>query len=294
MLKLIGTGTALVTPFKNNGSIDEKSLRNLVEWQIKNKVEFLVPCGSTGESAAMNRKERQKVIEIVVQQTAGRVPVVAGSGTNSTMDSIELTLDAKSAGADAVLLVGPYYNKPTQEGFYLHFMKIADKCSIPAVIYNVPGRTASNIIPETVLRLAEENKNFIAVKEASNNLEQIMQIVKHKPKNFSVLSGEDSLTLPIIASGGEGVIAVISNEVPLDFGNLTRAALKGDFNKARFLHYKLFDLMKANFFESNPIPVKSALSMMNLIEENLRLPLTRMTKKNKIKLRNILKKLNLI
>lgn len=294
MLKLTGTGTALVTPFKNNGSIDEKSLRNLVEWQIKNKVEFLVPCGSTGESAAMNRKERQKVIEIVVQQSAGRVPVVAGSGTNSTLDSIELTLDAKSAGADAVLLVGPYYNKPTQEGFYLHFMKIADKCNIPAVIYNVPGRTASNILPETVLRLAEENKNFIAVKEASNNLEQIMQIVKHKPKNFSVLSGEDSLTLPIIASGGEGVIAVISNEVPLDFGNLTRAALKGDFYKARLLHYKLFDLMKANFFESNPIPVKSALSMMNLIEENLRLPLTRMTKKNKIKLRNILKKLNLI
>ncbi|HMQ99649.1 MAG TPA: 4-hydroxy-tetrahydrodipicolinate synthase, partial [Ignavibacteria bacterium] len=217
MARLTGTGTALVTPFKANGTIDERSLREHVDWQIKSKVEFLVPCGSTGESATMTREERRRVIEIVVDQNAGRLPVVAGTGTNSTADSIELTKDAKEVGADAVLLVGPYYNKPTQEGFYQHFKKIAEECDIKAVLYNVPGRTASNMLPETTLRLAEEVENVIAIKEASNILEQIMQIIKHKPKDFSVLSGEDSLTLPIITAGGDGVIAVISNEVPKEY-----------------------------------------------------------------------------
>lgn len=294
MKKLTGTGTALVTPFRANGSIDEKSLREHVEWQIKSKVEFLVPCGSTGESATMNRDERRRVIEIVVDQNSGRLPVVAGTGTNSTSDSIELTKDAKEVGADAVLLVGPYYNKPTQEGFYQHFKKIVEECDIKAVLYNVPGRTSSNMLPETTLRLAEEVENVIAIKEASNILEQIMQIIKHKPKDFSVLSGEDSLTLPIITSGGDGVIAVISNEVPKEYAEMTRAALKGDLKKAQEIHYKLFDLMKANFFESNPIPVKTALAMMGKIEESLRLPLTKMSKLNKDKLRDVLKDLNLI
>lgn len=294
MNKLTGTGTALVTPFKANGTIDENSLREHVDWQIKSKIEFLVPCGSTGESATMTREERRRVIEIVVDQNAGRLPVVAGTGTNSTADSIELTKDAKEVGADAVLLVGPYYNKPTQEGFYQHFKKIVEECDIKAVLYNVPGRTASNMLPETTLRLAEEVENVIAIKEASNILEQIMQIIKHKPKDFSVLSGEDSLTLPIITAGGDGVIAVISNEVPKEYAEMTRAALKGDLKKAQEIHYKLFDLMKANFFESNPIPVKTALAMMGRIEESLRLPLTKMSKLNKDKLRDVLKDLKLV
>lgn len=294
MTKLTGTGTALVTPFKANGTIDEKSLREHVEWQIKSKVEFLVPCGSTGESATMTREERRRVIEIVVDQNSGRLPVVAGTGTNSTTDSIELTHDAKEVGADAVLLVGPYYNKPTQEGFYQHFKRIVEECDIKAVLYNVPGRTASNMLPETTLRLAEDVENIIAIKEASNILEQIMQIIKHKPKDFSVLSGEDSLTLPIITAGGDGVIAVISNEVPKEYAEMTRAALKGDLKKAQDIHYKLFDLMKANFFESNPIPVKTALSMMGKIEESLRLPLTKMSKANKDKLKDVLKDLKLV
>lgn len=294
MKKLHGTGTALVTPFKKNGTIDEQSIRRLVDWQIKNKVEFLVPCGSTGESATMTRDERRRVIQIVFEQAAGRVPVIAGTGTNSTNDSIELTFDAKEIGIDTVLLVGPYYNKPTQEGFFQHFRKIAEECNIKAVLYNVPGRTASNMLAETTLRLAEEVENVIAVKEASNNLEQIMQIIKHAPVNFSVLSGEDSLTLPIITSGGDGVISVISNEVPKDFSDMVRYSLKGDLVRAKALHYKLFELMKANFIESNPIPVKSALHMMGLIDEELRLPLVRISKHNKEKMKKVLRDLKLI
>lgn len=294
MARLTGTGTALVTPFKANGTIDEKSLRGLVEWQIKNKVEFLVPCGSTGESATMTRDERRRVIEIVVDENKGRVPVIAGTGTNSTLDSLDLTHDAKEVGADAVLLVGPYYNKPTQEGFYQHFKRIVEECDVKAVLYNVPGRTASNMLPETTLRLAEEVENVIAIKEASNNLEQIMEIIKYRPKDFSVLSGEDSLTLPIITAGGDGVISVISNEVPKEYSDLTRAALKGDLKKVQELHYKLFELMKANFYESNPIPVKTALNLMGKIEESLRLPLTKMSKPNRERLKSVLQDLKLI
>lgn len=294
MARLSGTGTALVTPFKANGTIDEASLRGLVDWQIKSKVEFLVPCGSTGESATMTRAERRRVIEIVVDQNSGRVPIIAGTGTNSTLDSLDLTHDAKEVGADAVLLVGPYYNKPTQEGFYQHFKRIVEECNVKAVLYNVPGRTASNMLPETTLRIAEEVENVIAIKEASNNLEQIMQIIKYRPKNFAVLSGEDSLTLPIITAGGDGVISVISNEVPKEYSDLTRAALKGDLKRAQELHYKLFELMKANFYESNPIPVKTALHLMGRIDESLRLPLTKISKPNREKLKKVLKDLKLI
>lgn len=292
--KITGTGTALITPFKKNGAVDEHALRELVDWQIKSKVEFLVPCGSTGESATMTRGERRRVIEIVLEQTNGRVPIVAGTGTNSTVDSIHMTKDAKQVGADTVLLVGPYYNKPTQEGFYQHFRKIAEECDVKVVLYNVPGRTGSNILPETTLRLAEEVKNVIAVKEASNNIEQIMQIIRHRPKGFALLSGEDSFTLPIIASGGDGVISVVSNETPKEFGDMVRSALAGNMKKAQALHYKLFGLMKANFFESNPIPVKAALTMMGKIEENYRMPLVKMSKNNRDKLKKILKELKLI
>ena len=292
--KITGTGTALITPFKKNGAVDEHALRELVDWQIKSKVEFLVPCGSTGESATMTRGERRRVIEIVLEQTNGRVPIVAGTGTNSTVDSIHMTKDAKQVGADTVLLVGPYYNKPTQEGFYQHFRKIAEECDVKVVLYNVPGRTGSNILPETTLRLAEEVKNVIAVKEASNNIEQIMQIIRHRPKGFALLSGEDSFTLPIIASGGDGVISVVSNETPKEFGDMVRSALAGNMKKAQALHYKLFGLMKANFFESNPIPVKAALTMMGKIEEYYRMPLVKMSKNNRDKLKKILKELKLI
>ncbi len=294
MAKLQGTGTALVTPFKSNGSIDEKSLREFVSWQIKNKVEFLVPCGSTGESATMSREERRRVIQIVYDETGGRVPIIPGTGTNSTLDSVELTNDAKEVGADTVLLVGPYYNKPTQEGFYQHFKTIAEQCDVKVVLYNVPGRTASNMLAETTLRLAEEVENVIAIKEASNNLEQIMQIIKYRPKNFSVLSGEDSLTLPIVTSGGDGVISVVSNEVPREYSDMVRYALKGDLKKAHELHYRLFELMRANFIESNPIPAKTALNLMGKMSDNFRLPLTKMSKGNKEKFKKVLKDLKLI
>lgn len=292
--KISGTGTALVTPFKSNGAVDEHALRELVDWQIKNKVDFLVPCGSTGESATMTRGERRRVIEIVLEQANGRVPIVAGTGTNSTHDSIQMTKDAKQIGVETVLLVGPYYNKPTQEGFYQHFRTIAEECNVKVVLYNVPGRTGSNIMPETTLRLAEEVKNVVAIKEASNNIEQITQIIRYRPKGFSVLSGEDSYTLPIIALGGDGVIAVVSNEVPKEYSDMVRFALSGNINKAREIHLKLFGLMRANFFESNPIPVKAALVMMGKIDENYRMPLTKMSKPNKEKLRKILKELKLI
>jgi 4-hydroxy-tetrahydrodipicolinate synthase len=295
MAKLYGTGTAIVTPFKKNGVVDETALRKLVDWQIKNKVEFIVPCGSTGEAITMTRGERRRVIEIVVEQTNGRVPVIPGTGSSSTMDSIHLSKDAKQAGADAVLVVGPAYNKPTQEGYYLHFKSIIDQCGVKIVLYNIPGRTGGNILPETVLKLAEEyKKNVIGIKEASNNFEQIMQIIKHKPDSFAVLSGEDSLTLALIACGADGVIAVLPNEMPKDFSDMVRFALKGDFKKARELHYKMFPLMKANFLESNPIPVKTAMVMMGKVEENFRLPLTKMTNQNKLKLKKVLKDLKLV
>jgi 4-hydroxy-tetrahydrodipicolinate synthase len=295
MAKLYGTGTAIVTPFKKSGVVDETALRKLVDWQIKNKVEFLVPCGSTGEAITMTRGERRSVIEIVVEQTNGRVPVIPGTGSSSTMDSIHLSKDAKQAGADAVLVVGPAYNKPTQEGYYLHFKSIIEECSVKIVLYNIPGRTGGNIMPETVLKLAEEyKKNVIGIKEASNNFEQIMQIIKHKPDSFAVLSGEDSLTLALIACGADGVIAVLPNEMPKDFSDMVRFALKGDFKKARELHYKMFPLMKANFLESNPIPVKTAMVMMGKVEENFRLPLTKMTNQNKLKLKKVLKDLKLV
>jgi len=292
MLK--GTGTALVTPFKKNLAVDENSLRKLVDWQIKNKIEFLVPCGSTGEAATLTRGERRRIIEIVLDQANGRVPVVAGTGTNSTSDSILLTKDAKDVGAEFVLLVGPYYNKPPQEGYFQHFRAIAESSDINVVLYNIPGRTAANIFPETILRIAEEIENVIAIKEASNNLEQVAQIIRNKPAGFSVLSGEDTLTVPIISIGGNGVISTTSNEVPKEFGDMVRFALKGDFGKAREMHYKLFGLMRANFLESNPVPLKSALTMMGKIEEVLRLPLVKISNTNRAKMKSVLKSMKLI
>ena len=295
MAKLQGTGTAIVTPFKSNGAVDENALRKLVEWHIKNKIEFLVPCGSTGEAITLTRGEKRRVIEIVIQTVNGRIPVIPGTASSSTNETVLLTKDAKQAGADTVLISGPAYNKPMQEGYYQHFKQVIEECSVKVIMYNVPGRTAGNITAETTLRLANEfKKNIIAIKEASNNFEQIMQIIKYRPKDFAVLSGEDSLTLPLIASGADGVISVVANEVPKEYSDMVRFALKGNMKKAQELHYKLFELMKLNFIESNPIPVKTALNMMGKIGENFRLPLTRMSKNNKEKLRKELKVLKLI
>ena len=295
MAKLGGTGTAIVTPFKSNGAVDEAALRKLVDWQIKSKVDFLVPCGSTGEGITMTRGERRRVIEIVIETANGRIPVIPGTASSSTNETVLFTKDAKQAGADTVLISGPAYNKPTQEGYYQHFKQVINECGVKIVMYNVPGRTAGNILPETTLRLAHEyKKNIIAIKEASNNFEQIMEIIKNRPKDFAVLSGEDSLTLPLIACGANGVISVIANETPKEFSDMVRYALKGNENKAKELHYKLFELMKINFVESNPIPVKTALYLMGKIEENFRLPLTKISKGNKEKLRKVLKGLKLI
>jgi 4-hydroxy-tetrahydrodipicolinate synthase len=287
-LPLTGTITALVTPMHKDGSIDYVSLKRLIDFQIEGNISAIVPCGSTGESATMTFAEKCEVIRITVEHAAGRVPVIAGTGSNDTAAAIALTKEAKSIGADAVLLVSPFYNKPTQRGLIAHFSAIAESCDIPQILYNVPGRTASNVTAETQLQLAETFTHIIATKEASADLEQMMEIIRHRPAHFTLLAGDDSLALPIIASGGHGVISVLSNYAPAQFGACINAALSGDFEKARALHYPLFDLMRLNFIETNPIPVKGILSMMGMCEENYRLPMQPLLTENKEKLREAL------
>ncbi len=269
-----GTATAIVTPFLDDGSIDFASLTRVLDLQIHGGVEAVVPCGSTGEAATMSREEKLAVIRHSVEHCNGRLKIIAGTGSNDTRASIELTRDAKNLGVDAVLLVGPYYNKPTQEGHKRHFCAIADAVDIPMIIYNVPGRTGSNMSAETQLSIAEYSTNFIATKEASANLEQMQEIIRSAPSHFSLLSGDDSLALPAIACGAKGVIAVISNYAPAQYSSAVRAALDGDFDMARSLMYQLLPLMKLNFCESNPIPVKFALAHRGVIKEQVRLPLT--------------------
>ncbi len=289
-----GTGTALVTPFKTNGTIDEKSLRNLVEFQIKNGVEAIIPTGTTGESATLNEAEQIDVIRIVAETARKRAKIIAGAGSNDTSKAIKLSKLAFQAGADAILSVGPYYNKPTQEGFFRHYQVIAEETGVPIVVYNVPGRTGSNIEAETILRIAEKIPNVIGVKEASGNFTQIMEILRNRPKGFAVWSGDDAITLPLVSLGADGVISVVANEVPKMFSQMTRLALNGKFNEAAKLHNKLLPLMNFNFIESNPIPVKSALAMMGKIEEAYRLPLVPLSDKHRPKLEKILKELKLI
>ena len=289
-----GTATALATPFKKDGSVDEVVLRDFVRFQLKGKVEALIPVGSTGEGATLSEAEQAHVIEIVVDETNGRVPVIGGASSNSTSKAIALAKQVKNCGADAVLSVAPFYNKPTQEGIYQHFAAIADAIEMPIVIYNVPGRTASNIEAGTALRLAEEVEFIAGVKEASGNMGQIMEILHHRPAGFGIWSGDDNLTLPLIALGADGVISVLSNEVPKMFSDLVRFALKGKYNEAREIHFKLLHLMNVNFIESNPIPVKAALAMMGMMEENLRLPLVRLTDSSRPKVEKHLKELGLI
>jgi len=286
---LRGCATALVTPFTANGEVDVDRLRNLIEYQIAGGIRMLVPCGTTGESATMTDEEDQLVIRTTVEVAAGRAKVIAGTGSNSTTVAIQYSQTARDIGVDAVLSVAPYYNKPTQEGLYAHFRAIAESVSdLPVVIYNVPGRTSSNISAQTTIRLAEDFPNIVAVKEASGNLSQIMEILRVRPDNFRVISGDDSFTLALIALGGDGLISVASNEVPALMCQLVDHALAGNWDEARNLHYRLLPLLEANFIESSPGPVKAVMAMMGLLEENFRLPLVPVQESTRARLRGIL------
>jgi 4-hydroxy-tetrahydrodipicolinate synthase len=270
--RLAGCGTALVTPFTMQGGIDEQSLRSFVDWQIASGVHFVVPCGSTGEAATMTTAEHRRVVEITVEQTAGRVPVVAGAASNDTSKAIALSREMVSAGATHLLHASPMYNKPPQRGIVAHFRAIADAVKIPIVVYNVPGRTASNIEAATTLELAE-HENIVAVKEASGNLAQIGEIIRHRPARFSVLSGDDPLTLQVMADGGDGIISVTSNVAPSLVAQLAELCAAGDYSSARDIHHRLAEWTAAAFVESNPIPAKAALAMMGKMANVLRLPL---------------------
>lgn len=270
--RLTGVGTALITPFQHGGAIDEAALRALVDWQIAEGVHFLVPCGSTGEAATLSLEEHRRVVALVVEQVNGRVPVVAGAGSNDTRKAIALARDMQAVGATHLLHVSPMYNKPPQRGIEAHFRALAEAVDLPIVVYNVPGRTASNIEAKTTLALAGVG-NIVAVKEASGNLAQVSDILAARPADFSVLSGDDELTLPMLAAGADGVISVVSNAAPRLLVELVEAAARGDFATARERHARLLPLMRAAFVESNPIPVKAALSMMGRCENILRLPL---------------------
>ena len=291
---LRGCATALVTPFKSDGAVDEEALTRLIEYQLTSGIKLLVPCGTTGESATMTEAEDQFVIRRAIELARDRGRVIAGTGSNSTAVAIENSKIAKALGADAVLVVAPFYNKPTQQGLYAHFRAIADAVDIPIVIYNVPGRTSCNISAETTLRLARDCENIVAVKEASGNLAQIMEILRGRPEGFFVLSGDDAFTFPMIALGADGLISVASNEAPALMGRLVNLALEGNWDEARELHYRLLPLMDANFIESSPGPVKAALAMMNLIEENYRLPLVTIEETNREVLRQVLSDLGLL
>jgi 4-hydroxy-tetrahydrodipicolinate synthase len=277
--QLKGCGTALVTPFRRDGGVDEDALRRLVAWQIAEGIHFLVPCGSTGEAATMTVAEHRRVVEITVDAAAGRVPIVAGAGSNDTARAVALSREMKAAGATHLLHVSPMYNKPPQRGIVAHFRTIADAVDLPIVVYNVPSRTASNIEAATTLELAA-NAGVVAVKEASGNLSQIAHVIRDRPDGFAVLSGDDALTLPIMAFGGEGIISVVSNATPRLMSHLADTCAAGDFPAARAIHRRLQSFMAAAFVESNPIPVKAALAMMGRIENVLRLPLVPLADSN--------------
>lgn len=287
---LSGTATALVTPFKKDGSVDDECFAKLLERQIKGGVKLLVPCGTTGESATMSEIERLHVIKLAVTVAKKmRAKVIAGTGSNSTAATIEFTRKAREAGADAALIVAPYYNKPTQEGMFAHYAEIAKSVKgFPIMLYNVPSRTASNISAETTIKLAEKFDNIVATKEASGNFSQVMEIIARRPKNFKVFSGDDSSTLPLIALGADGLVSVVSNELPKETSKMVEHALNGSFHFARKIHYKILPLMEANFIEASPAPCKFVMKEMGLLDENLRLPLVQVTKESRVKLTQIL------
>ena len=288
-----GSIVALVTPFRN-GAVDEDKLRELVEFHVSNRTDGIVPCGTTGESPTLSHDEHKRVVEVVIEAARGRVQVIAGTGSNSTSEAIDLTRHAKRAGATGALVVNPYYNKPTQEGLYRHFRAIADTVDIPIVVYNIAGRTAVNVETDTLARLAKECKTIVGVQEASGSLDQMTQVVLACGPEFAVLSGDDNLTLPLMAVGGVGVISVIANIVPRETAELTHAALNGDWKQARDLHHRLYPLCRAVFFETNPIPIKEAMAMMGMVEPEFRLPMCRMADANRERLRGVLKSLGLL
>jgi len=287
--KLVGAGTALVTPFTRTGEVDEQALRALIDWQIAEGIHFLVPCGSTGEAATLSPEEHRRVVEITVEQAGGRVPVIAGAGSNDTRKAIAFSLEMQAAGATHLLHVSPMYNKPPQRGIIAHFTAIADAVDLPIVMYNVPGRTASNMDAETTLKLAEHAR-LVAVKEASGDMAQIGRIIRDRPEGFAVLSGDDALTVGIMAAGGDGVISVTSNATPRLVARITECVRAGKVSEAREIEARLADWTAAAFVESNPLPVKAGLAMMGRIENALRLPLVPLAGKHEQAVRQSLEK----
>ena len=288
-----GSFVALVTPFRN-GQVDEAKLRELVELHIANGTDGLIPCGTTGESPTLRHDEHRRVVELVVEAARTRIPVIAGTGSNSTREAIDLTKHAERAGASGALVVNPYYNKPTQEGLYQHYRAVADAVSIPIIAYNIQSRTAINVETATLARLARDCHNIVGVKEASGSLDQMSQVIAACGPNFSVLSGDDNLTLPLLAIGGHGVISVIANIVPREVADMVHAALDGDFKRAREVHYRLFPLARAAFLETNPIPIKEAMAIAGMLEPEFRLPMCRMSDTNRETLRAVLRQYALV
>ncbi len=293
-MTFIGTMTALVTPFDEKGYFDRRAMEGLVEWQIEQGIDGLVACGSTGEAATLNDEEYATVVKCVVETVAGRVPVIAGAGSNNTARAVELSKLAQQAGVDGLLHVTPFYNKPTKAGIIAHYRAIAEAVELPIVAYNVPGRTGLNMSADVTLALAEAVPQVVAVKEASGDIEQVMAIMAGRRDGFSVLSGDDALTLPMIAAGADGLISVASNEIPAELTAMVRASRDGDFEAARHLHYKWLALMNANFIETNPQPVKTALALMGRIKEQFRLPLVPMEEGAKQTLKETMENAGLI
>jgi len=288
-----GSIVAMVTPFRN-GKIDEPKVKELVELHVKSGTDAIVPCGTTGESPTLSHDEHRHMVELTVEAAAGRIPVIAGTGSNSTSEAIDLTKHAERAGAQGALVVNPYYNKPTQEGLYRHFRAVGEASTLPILVYNIQGRTAVNIETDTMARLARDCQNIVGVKEASGSLDQMSQVILACGPDFSVLSGDDNITLPLLVIGGRGVISVIANIVPRETSEMVHAALDGDWKRARELHYKLFPLARAAFLETNPIPIKEAMAMAGMLEPEFRLPMCRMGDANRQKLRAILESYGLV
>jgi 4-hydroxy-tetrahydrodipicolinate synthase len=283
-----GSLVAMVTPFRG-GTIDEAKVRELVDFHVAGGTDAIIPCGTTGESPTLSHEEHRRMIDLVVAAAGARIAVVAGTGSNATSEAIELTRYAERAGATGALVVNPYYNKPTQEGLYQHFRAVAESVAFPILVYNIQGRTAVNVETATLGRLARDCANIVGVKEASGSLDQQSQVIMECGPDFSVLSGDDNITLPLLAIGGRGVVSVIANILPRETAEMVHAALEGDWKRARDLHYKLFPLARAAFLETNPIPIKEAMAMAGMIEPEFRLPMCRMSEANREKLRGILR-----
>ncbi|MCK4810238.1 MAG: 4-hydroxy-tetrahydrodipicolinate synthase [Candidatus Omnitrophica bacterium] len=289
-----GSIVALVTPFEKNGDINEERLRFFINWHIKNKTDAILVCGTTGESATLSHQEHKKVVKIAVEEAKRRIPVIAGTGSNSTKEALDLAIYAKTVKADALLVITPYYNKPTQKGLYQHYKEISSKVRLPLVVYNVPSRTGTNILPQTIARIYKDCKNVIGIKEASGSMDQITKIMTLVDRKFVLLSGSDEIILPILSVGGCGVISVVANIMPKETHNLVESFFKGDYFKSRTIQFYLYEIIKAMFIETNPIPVKTTLGFMGLIEPFFRLPLCSMTDDNLKKLKSVLKKYKLV